>query len=232
MSDSSSSQENTNGRTIGRLLLDHHRKHLRTSGLFDDTIAAAGFYSIVDVAEAAAVLNWSGSNGPAPAIAIPNYDRCGDINVTILRPDHPHVRTDGKAPKYEWGLGQPARLYFPPPALVPQKRYDDVKTPLLLVEGVKKVLSIVQTKIKLAPVSAQGVSVWHDVTLRKKTSLRRLHPDLDGIPIQGRTVYICFDGGDTSDNPPVIDAEARLARALLDEGADVRLIRIPFRGGE
>ncbi len=48
MGDSSSSQENTNGSTTGRPLLDHHREHLRTSGLSDETIAAAGFYSIVD----------------------------------------------------------------------------------------------------------------------------------------------------------------------------------------
>lgn len=215
-----------------RPLLDHHRDHLRTSGLTDETITAAGIYSVTDPAEAAAILKWSGSDGPAPAIAFPYFDRSGDIVTTILRPDAPFARRDGKAPKYEWPVGQPARLYFPPPSLVSRSHYDDPRIPLILVEGIKKVLSVVQTKIKLAAISAQGVSVWHNIALRQKTDLRRLHPDLDGIPIRGRTAYICFDGGDTSDNPPVIDAEARLARALLDEGADVRLIRIPSRCSE
>jgi hypothetical protein len=148
-----------------------------------------------------------------------------------LRPDVPRVRSDGRSPKYEWGRGEAARLYYPPPTLVPRAWFDDPETPLLLVEGIKKVLSIVQTGVRLAPVSAQGVSVWHDVALRKKTTLRRLHPDLDGIPINGRTVFVCFDGGDTTDNPPVIDAESRLALALRDEGAAVRLIRVPYRRG-
>ena len=212
-----------------RVLLDHHRDHLRTSGLTDATIDSARIYSVTDPADAAAILNWSGPDGPAPAIAFPNFGVNGKVSTTILRPDEPRARRDGKAPKYEWPVGQAARLYYPPHVLVPRSRFQDPNVPLLLVEGIKKVLSIVQTGVELAPISAQGVTVWHDVALRKKTSLRRLHPDLDDIPIEGRIVYICFDGGDTSENPPVIDAEARLARALLDEGANVRLVRVPYR---
>ena len=215
-----------------RRLLDRHRDHLKTSGLLDDTVAAASFYSVTDPAEAAAILNWEGTDGPAPAIAIPNFDRVGKAATTILRPDEPRARRDGSRPKYEWRCRQPARLYFPPPALVPREWFSDPRVPLLVVEGIKKALAIVQTKIKLAAISAQGTTVWHDVTLRRKSGVRRLHPDLDDLPLRGRVVYVCFDGFDTTFNVQVIDAEARLESALRAEGADVRLVRIPFRAGE
>lgn len=36
-----------------------------------------------------------------------------------------------------------------------------------------------------------------------------------------------FDGGDTTNNPHVIGAEARLARMLIDAGAVLRAVRVP-----
>lgn len=46
-----------------------------------------------------------------------------------------------------------------------------------------------------------------------------------------RVVNIAFDGGDTTEKAPVILAEARLARMLLDAGVDVRLLRISSSNG-
>ena len=212
------------------ILLSHNLEHLRVSGLTDATIEAAGIYSVEDAAEAARLLNWDGDAGPVPAIAFPYFDRSGSAVLTILRPDNPFIRSDGTAPKYESPLGLAPRLYFLAPTLVSPDQWTDSSRPLFLVEGIKKALAAVQVGTS-AVISAQGVTVWHDIEHKKKTGQYRLHPDFGGIPLGGRVVFIGFDGGDTSSNAPVIAAEARLARMLLDAGARVRLLRIPSQVG-
>jgi putative DNA primase/helicase len=212
-------------------LLPSHREHLHKSGLTDETIAAAGVYSIVDPTEAARLLNWEGDNGPAPAIALPVFGINGEIVQTVLRPDSPRVRENGSVAKYEQPLGEHHRVYFPP--LIARDRLLDATVPIYWTEGIKKALAIVQAG-RLA-LSMQGVTVWHDSEHRRANKGRpdewHLHPDLQRIPLRGRIVCIAFDGGDTSQNPQVILAETRVARMLLDAGADTRLIRVPFVEG-
>jgi riboflavin biosynthesis pyrimidine reductase len=70
--------------------------------------------------------------------------------------------------------------------------------------------------------------MFHDIQARERGGAWKLHGDLNHVPLKGRHIYIAFDGGDTIENPQVILAEAQLARMLLDAGADVRLLRIPF----
>ena len=50
-------------------LFEAHRAHLRASGLTDETITAAGFYSVTDAVEAARILGRDGKNLPVPAAA-------------------------------------------------------------------------------------------------------------------------------------------------------------------
>jgi len=209
-----------------RALLDQHRDHLRTSGLTDETIAAAGIYSVTAGDEAGRLLGWSGP-APAPAIVFPYFDEVGDTVMHILRPDTPRQK-DGKSVKYESPIGISPRLYFAPESIM-KGSLEDIGRPLFLVEGIKKSLKMVQSSALV--ISAQGVSVWHDIAVRKETKGRVLHADLNGIPLAGRVVFVVFDGGDTTVNPPVIEAEAQLAKMLLDAGADVRLLRIPHPGG-
>ena len=206
-------------------LAAHHLKHLRTSGLSDKTIAAAKIFTVADPAAAAGFLNWQGTDGPAPAIAFPYFVRGGICDGAVLRPDAPHVKSDGKVAKYLWPKEKPARPYFPPPSLTAIAAYEDPTQPLLLTEGIKKILAVVQAG--MIGISAQGTTTWHNT----KEKAHKLHLDLAGIPLQGRKVFIAFDGGDTTANPPVIHAEARLARMLLDAGAIVRLLRIPSPNG-
>lgn len=208
--------------------LDHHRKHLHESGLTDETIDIAGIYSATDPLEAGCLLNWSGP-GRVPSIVFPQFDRDGKVCGHILRPDAPRER-DGKTVKYETPVDSEPRLYFPPAQLIAAGGWGDVSAPLILTEGIKKALKIVQTG-GLA-ISAQGTTVWHDIGHRQATKEWQLHPDFAGVPLRGRTVYVGFDGGDTTDKPAVITAEARLGRMLLDVGADVRLIRVPFVDGK
>src|SRR5262245_6773754 len=197
-----------------RELLAHHREHLRQSGLTDATIETAGIYSVIDAGEAARLLNWNGGGGPAPAIALPNLSPAGAGRFTILRPDEPFRRNDGSAPKYETPLGSEPRPYFPPAGLVSPNAWTNPGVPLLAVEGIKKALAAAQ--VGPAAISAQGVNVWHDVPAKDKTGLYRLHRDLTALPLSGRDVFVAFDGGDTTNNPHVILAEARLAQMLLN----------------
>ncbi|MGA7743811.1 MAG: DUF3854 domain-containing protein [Polyangia bacterium] len=211
-----------------RILLPIHVQHLRTSGLSDATITAAQIYSITDPTEAGRILNWSGP-ASAPAIAFPVFAPDGSVVTTILRPDSPNAREDGGAPKYETPVGVAPRCYFPPAQLVDPSRWADPSQELIFTEGIKKILAAVQAGA--VGVSAQGTTVWHDIEQKKKTNEWRLHADFRALPLKDRDVIIAFDGGDTSSNPNVVLAEARLANMLDRVGARVRLMRIPAPDG-
>ena len=209
------------------MLLDHHSVHLKESGLSDSTIFLSGAYSVTDPMEAGGLLGWSGP-GPAPALAFPYCDLDGSAEIAVLRPDVPHKRSDGRAPKYEWPIETPPRPYFLPHGLVDPGIWRDPAQPLVLIEGIKKALAAVQQGV--VAVSSQGTTVWHDLDHKQKTGRWRLHHRLRELNLAGRTIYVAFDGGDTSLNAHVIHAEARLAQMLLDVEASVRLLRIPFVG--
>lgn len=206
-------------------LLPHHREHLHTSALSDTTIAVSGICSVTDANEAGRLLGWRGPYPQIPAIVFPVHDAAGQAVSLFLRPDHP--RSEGG--KYEPRPGERMRLYFTPPPLVATSAWTDTSIPLEFTEGGKKALACAQQG--LACISALGVSCFHDTAHREATGEWRLHPDLASVPLQGRTVFVAFDGGDTTHNVNVIVAEARLARMLLDAGARVRLVRIPFKAG-
>ncbi len=209
-------------------LLAHHVDQLRASGLTDGVVEAAGIYTVVDPVDAGALLGWSGP-GPAPALAFPYFDRVGNVVTTVLRPDEPRVRADGRAPKYEWPVGTEPHIYFPPRPLVEPAAWTDASRPLIFTEGIKKALAAVQAGHET--ISGQGTTIWHDTAFRKERGAWRLHQDLRGVPVVGRAVFVAFDGGDTTHNPSVVAAEARLARMLLDAGARVRLVRVPSADG-
>jgi Domain of unknown function (DUF3854) len=196
----------------------------------DSTISAAGICSVIDSGEAANLLRWKGSDGPAPAMCFPYLGLGGNAVTYILRPDEPRERDDGSRPKYESPLGLGPRLYFAPPSLVSPAVYRDPAQPLLLIEGMKKLLCAVQAGA-VAPISAQGVTVWHDVERKRQTKDTKLHPDLRQLPLEGRLVYVAFDAGDTAENPAVMHAEARLAQMLVGAGAIPMLLRPPFVPG-
>ena len=215
-------------------LLPHHRLHLHESGLSDQTIAAAQVASCVDPAEAAEMLNWDSDAGPAPAIVFPLFTVDGEQQGFVLRPDVPWRRADGSEPKYEVAKGLPPRPYVLPAGLVDPDRYLDNNVPLIVTEGIKKGLAVAQATRDdsvLCPVVVHGVAMVHDIVHRQARDAWRLHPDISRLIRAGRPVFLAFDGGDTSENHDVIMAEARAARMLLDQGASVRLIRVPSTPG-
>lgn len=213
-----------------RLLREHH-EHLRQGGLTDEAISASGIHSLTSPEGARDFLGWF-REGLVPAIAFPTRNMAGEIVATALRPDTPVARENGHAPKYEWPRNTASRLGFAPDQLVGESVYRDISVPLVLTEGIKKMLSVAQQPMNLAPVAGSGVYMFHDAAWKKEQKQFRLHQDLSGVPLRERVVYIAFDGNDTTHNPSVIHAEAVLARMLMDTGAQVRLLRIPFSGPE
>lgn len=207
-------------------LLAQHLRQLEASGLNPTTIAASGLESLTDAAEAGRRLGWAG-HGPVPSLSIPHFVVGGERDGYVLRPDTPHVRKDGRAPKYERAIGVKPRPYAPP--FLPRELYGGA-APLIFTEGEKKALKLAQTDPSLAVIGLAGVTQGHDVEARRDGAGYVLHADILALPLMRRVAYIVFDS-DVVSNPHVLLAEAQLARMLLDQGMDVRLVRIPSPPG-
>ena len=211
-----------------------HLAELRASGLSDATIRASGIHTETDPRHIASLLNWQGSKPydgkHGPAMVIPHHDSGGKrIGYSCLKFDRPRVsKKDGKPKKYEMPYGKPVRLYIPPMIV---SDLDDVAKHLLITEGQKKALCAAQNG--KACVSVQGV--WNFSKPRKKDAggnwigERDLSSDFDGIVLDKRTIYICYDS-DSINNPSVAKAEYALAELLIASGAEVRIVRLPPDG--
>src|SRR5688500_5480860 len=99
---------------------------------------------------------------------------------------------------------------------------DDVGIPVVFVEGIKKMLSIVSAARQAgAVVLVVAISgVWNWLSDGKPIS------DMLDIPVEGRKAYICFDS-DVFANPDVSEAARRLAGHLIGRGALVCLSYLP-----
>src|SRR5208283_5193555 len=95
---------------------------LKRSGLSDETIATAQFFSSNDANGVARILGWSNSAKCLGAcLGIPFFDpKTGEMIRSYLRfkPDKPRksrkAEDKGKLIKYESPRGKPNRVYFPP----------------------------------------------------------------------------------------------------------------------
>lgn len=196
---------------------DHYRKVVG-SGLTHETVVAAKLYGERNTARLRVMLG--GNPTVAPALIFPYFDRLGQpTNYSIARPSNPRVGKDGKDVKYEIPAGQGSRAYFPPLSIV----WRALKTPgemLLITEGILKALAA--TQAGLPCIGLMGVWNW----VIGKSDPRHLISDLATIDWRGRIVLIVFDF-DKKRKPNVHHAEAELARVLTEQGADVRILRLP-----
>ncbi len=207
-------------------LLPHHRAELDKSGLDATAIAAGGFYSESRPGEVARLVAWKGGAGKlGPCLVIPFHAPDGTpTGYCRVKPDNPREK-GGKAFKYESPVGQPNRAYLPNgtrPALA------DPGTPLLLTEGEKK--AACADAHGMPCVGLVGVWGWQakqprDPATGRTVGPKRLLPDLAAVAWHGRRVTLVFDS-DAATNPKVRLAEWRLARALADAGAVVRVARL------
>jgi hypothetical protein len=200
-------------------LRPEHLRDLRGSGLTDDTIGAAHLYSLTDPAEIGRLLNWKApASRLGPCLCFPYLDLNGQPNgYAAVKPDRPQPQKNGKPRKYELPVGGGNRLYIAPGVgLI----LEEPSAPLVLTEGVKKALKATQEG--LPTVGLSGVWNW------KEKGAERLIADLRAIPWHGRRAYVVFDS-DAALNRSVGLAEQRLVAVLKEEGANVRVVRLPGR---
>lgn len=187
-----------------------HFDDLRRSGLTDETIQQAGIYSVrpADIGKKLG----GGDAGIISLLAFP-YPGCDGFERYRC------FYEDGKTgPKYRQPKGTPNRLYIPPSFDL----RDD--SPLLIVEGEKKALALVQAGYQV--VGLGGVWNWCErAEGYKRPKESRPIPDLDLVNWQ-RPVTILFDS-DGHENRNVRLAAFRLARELAGRGAKTTITFIP-----
>lgn len=196
-----------------------HLADLRRSGLTDETIAAAGFYSLtpeqVPALTKCDVYNKSG-------LAIP-YRGCQFSDGTPylrVRLDQPFTTKKGDRVRYLSRKGERNRLYLPP--LLPPNWATDTSIPLAITEGEKKAAAACQAGI--ACLGLSGVWCWR-TTLGSAGQTLPI-PDLCNIVWVDRQVSIVYDS-DLATNERVQEAEEALTKELTSRGAQVRRVRLP-----
>lgn len=126
--------------------------------------------------------------------------------------------TGAKSMRYTQPAGMPPEVYMPP--LVDWAEYAaSAAVPLLITEG----------ELKAACASGEGLpclGLGGVYNFQSAAENQLLIPSLKAFDWKERTVYIVFDS-DASTNPQVVKAEQRLAKRLMEEGAQVFIGRIP-----
>ena len=193
-----------------RSLHPDHLTDLRRSGLTDETIQAAGVYTIPPD-EIGKKLG-GGDDGITSLLAFP-YPDCNDFERYRC------FYEEGKiGPKYRQAKGTPNRLY-----LLPTVDLQGNST-LLVVEGEKKALALVQAGYQV--VGLGGVWNWCEKAEGyKRHKESRPIPDIDQVNWR-RPVIIIFDS-DGLENRNVRLAAFRLAREISNRGAWVKILFIP-----
>jgi hypothetical protein len=193
--------------------------NLRTSGLTDATIRAAGIYTESDPAALARLLGYE--RVPpfhGGGMVFPHFDAEGNRNDhATVKPHQPRIR-DGKPVKYEAPLDAPPHGYLGPAS---RARLKAGAREVVIVEGIKKALALEQ--LGYTVISLSGVWNW------KVKGQEKLQPDLEGIVWTGLTVFICFDyDPKNTTQRNVKTAARRLARLLLKAGAsEVKATALP-----
>ena len=195
-------------------LEQHHIEDLRRSGLSDEFIRLAKFFSVTHQ-QAAKTLGFD-PGSPGLAIPYPNTNGSGPLFIRV-KPDKPFRDEGGRAAKYLSAKGGGNRLYVP--HIYGKKERLDRECPVILTEGEKKACKAAQELPGFVAVALPGVWCF-------KGSGSRLISDFKLFAWKGRPVYICFDS-DVVTKRPILDAENALAAELDKLDADVYLCRLP-----
>lgn len=148
-----------------------------------------------------------------PALLLPMYRVTGEEIGVQFKPAVPQEAPGGKPQKYASQTGVPNRLDVPP-AVADAVR--DPSTPLWVTEGIKKADCLASHG--KAVITLTGVFNW-------RSKLGTLG-DWEDIPLQGRTVVVCFDS-DTREKRTVMLAMQRFGRWLESKQARVMYLIVP-----
>lgn len=195
------------------ILSERHLEDLRSSGLSEATIQAAGLYS-ADSQEARRL----GFGTAGPGLVFPYPSPNGEQPFFRLKPDASKTDKNGRLVKYLTVKGAGNRLYIP--SILPANELADPQVALILTEGEKKALKANQEHFPC--IGLAGVWCW----LMKDGGQSLPLEDFNRIAWKGRLVYICFDS-DIAGKPEVERAERRLAQELKQRGATVVPVRLP-----
>lgn len=163
----------------------------------------------------------------------------------FLRRDHPEMEknSDGILKSKRKYLGPPGRgnkLLFGPGELV--ETLDDVRVPIVLTEGLKKLLAAYQLarfdseQPRFLSCALSGVWNWRGVTGKTtdangaRVDEKGVISDFDRIDWAGREVVIIFDS-DCATNEKVAAARRGLVVELKRRGARVSVIDLPVLEG-
>jgi hypothetical protein len=188
------------------------KERLRLSAITPEAARYAGIQAMTVPAARAAGYELPGY--PQDGFLLPYYNEAGKLISEMWR-----WRNDTKNKK--WRYVQPAgtgcRVYFPRVKGLDWRRVlADPKIPVFIVEGELKALSLTLAGV---PAVALG-GVWNYLTHKA------LLPELKQLAEGGRPTWIAFDS-DTEDKSEVKRARYNLARALLDEHAEVHWLTLP-----
>lgn len=203
-----------------------HRQMLSVeSAITDEVIAARGYITITDKAEARQ-RGFSEAQARVPALLLPLWTVDGELGSPQLRPDVPRLN-NGKPVKYETPWRSRVRLDLNPLAR-PWLR--DMSQPLFITEGIKKGDSAVSRG--LCCIALSGVYNWRGSD--DGDAVAEL-PDWEAVPLKStdekpRVVYVAFDS-DWMQKREVRMALRRFTRFLERRGADVRVIYLPSKPG-
>jgi DNA polymerase I-like protein with 3'-5' exonuclease and polymerase domains len=190
--------------TNNSTLSDAHVDYLTARGVSVDVAIAAGLRS-VDAAEGARLLGWDHPlRCGALAIPYPNVEP----RYHRLRLDEP---IDGA--RFFTQKGREVPVYVTEAAT-------RATGEIYVVEGPIKALALATHGLAAVGLGGTGT------TLTKKGVLRALNSSWECLGLDGRHVTIVFDAGRRT-NPNVARDEARLAMALAQANAQVRLADLP-----
>ncbi len=187
-------------------LNDRHAQYLAARAINITAALAAGMRS-VDPAEGARLLG-RGEPLPCGSLAVP-YPFVDPI-YTRLRLDEP---IDGA--RFLGPGGRPVPIYLSPSLLEAPG-----EIPIVVVEGAIKAVALVAHGVPAMALGGTGT------TLDIKAGHRRLNSSWGLINVAGRETVILFDANRRT-NPNVARDEARLAVALEEAGAVVRVADLP-----
>jgi DNA polymerase-1 len=198
-----------------------HRTYLEANAVDIDVAEEIGAYSVSSVDDLPEEFSSWGPRA-VPGIVFPYPSASNGLVVPQLRPDVPIERPGEKPLKYVFPAGTTGVLCVHPRM---RARVADPAIPLVIVEGTKQYLAGVGvlTSVPVATVGTFGCYGW--------SSDHRPIPDLAGVPWEGRTVYLLFDG-DLSTNEDVWTASTRLAEELDLRGAtEIKWVNLPGTEG-
>lgn len=217
--DMATATDNISGRAAvitPHLIYDHHAAKLAASGLTLETCKAAGIYSESNIVALKVMLSRKDiTQRWGPGLVFPYHDARGQVVFSRVAFDNPPKDHRGRPKKYLHETGAPARPYFPPGV---RESLAHPQQEVIITEGEKKALAGTQ---EVAPtIGLPGVDCWHHKQSTRPTT------ELGAISWPGRPAYVIFDS-DAADNEDVERNAQLLAAALQNEGAVVKIVRLP-----